>query len=67
MNRKPLSDEQKRAVEKAFAKTGTMKKLVDDFKRSVKVMEIRDGDYIFWSAMLNRTFKVPVSEVLEIE
>lgn len=65
LKRVELTDDQKRAVEKAFAKTDTMKNLVGDFKRSIKVMEIRGDDYIFWSAILNRTIKVPVSEVLE--
>ena len=69
IDRQPLTDEQKKVVDKAIVKTKTVKKLIDEFKRSFKVMELRHdptGDYyVVWSAALNRVVKVPAKELEE--
>lgn len=69
VNRVELTDEQKKAVLKAFLSSDKYMELFNEFQKSFKVMEERKaphGDYyVVWSALLNRTVQFPVSQVID--
>lgn len=78
LQRKELTDDQKKAVLKAFHKSETMKNLVTEFKKSFKALELRedvnedypelenhDNDhYVIWSSVLSKTLRIPVKEIM---
>lgn len=70
LQRTELTDEQKKAVLKVFYKTDTMKELTAEFIKSFKVLELREDEnhdndhYVIWSSILNRTLRVPVTEII---
>ena len=73
LKRVELKTEQKNAILKLFADTKQMEQLVNDFKKSFKVLEGRQteknkGDdpdsYIIWSSVLQKTIEVPTTELL---
>lgn len=67
------TDDQKKAILKAFRHSGVYGNLLKDYEKSFKIIEAHtDPDpkkcyYVFWSAILNRTFRVPFEELIKEE
>lgn len=70
MKRIDLTPDQKAEALKLFCKSERLKQLIEDFRKSFKVLEGRasKGDdptsFIIWSSVTQRTMEVSTSELL---